>query len=211
MYINKTKREGCNASSPPRGTPWIASNYRRKLNELAQLATKQSYLDLLVNCITMVQTHGKMPSPYEDYMTRKLGPSIRVCQLNVEGISRAKCDLLHKILIDYDVDVLAIQETHTETEDQLRSRARIPGYELIGATYNRSYGTATYIRNTIENATLKRASTSNNIHEITIQVGEITVCNIYKPPAAPWPQHVSPSCIHRRFQQPPHQMEIQGK
>lgn len=114
----------------------------------------------------------------------------------MEGISRAKCDLLHKILIDYDVDVLAIQETHTETEDQLRSRARIPGYELIGATYNRSYGTATYIRNTIENATLKRASTSNNIHEITIQVGEITVNNIYKPPLAPWPQHVIQPFLH---------------
>lgn len=130
------------------------------------------------------------PGPSQDQRTRQLGPRLRVCSINVEGICRSKCECLSKLLLDKDIDVLAVQETHVDNEKQLQSRGRIPGYDLIGATYHRSYGVATYVRSNIENATLCSADILNDIHEVTVRVGEITVYNTYKPPLMSWPQHI---------------------
>ncbi|VEN49328.1 unnamed protein product, partial [Callosobruchus maculatus] len=82
------------------------------------------------------------------------------------------------------------QETHTENETQLSSRGKIPGFDLLGATYDRVYGVATYVRTNIENASLLSTSIKNNIHEVTVKIGNITITNIYKPPAITWPAHV---------------------
>lgn len=75
--------------------------------------------------------------------TRKLGPRNKVCQLNTEGISRVKGQRLHKILLDNDIDVIAIQETHTGNEHQLILRGKFYGYDLMGASHRKAYGTAT--------------------------------------------------------------------
>lgn len=129
-------------------------------------------------------------------LTRNLGPCIRICQFNIEGISRAKCDVLQKVLSDNDVDVLAIQETHTENEEQLRKRGRIYGYDLVAATYHHAYGVATYVRSNIENVHLISTSSNNNIHEVVIHIGGYTINNTYKPPTASWPPQVLPILQH---------------
>ncbi|KAG5898137.1 hypothetical protein JTB14_033994 [Gonioctena quinquepunctata] len=82
------------------------------------------------------------------------------------------------------------EETHTENEAQLSSRGKIPGFDLLGATYDRAYVVATYVSTNIENASLLSTSTENNIHEVTVKLGDITIANIYKPPALTWPAHV---------------------
>lgn len=134
--------------------------------------------------------------PQDSQLTRNIGPRVRICQINIEGISYAKCQHLRRILIENHVDVVAVQETHAENESQLMSRGKIPGYDLIGATYHKSYGTATYARNDIENVSLGTTSTNNGIHEVTMKIGEITVKNIYKPPATEWPHHVTQPLPH---------------
>nr|CAI5825299.1 unnamed protein product [Callosobruchus analis] len=78
----------------------------------------------------------------------------------------------------------------------MASRGTIPGYDLIGSTYHRSYGVATYVRQDIENAAIVETSINNNIHEVAIKVGDITIANIYKPPAATWPQQVLRTLPH---------------
>lgn len=50
---------------------------------------------------------------------------------NVESLSKAKADVLLKILDDEKVDVLVIQETYTNDLYQI-----IPGYSSAGATYH---------------------------------------------------------------------------
>ncbi|KAI5720173.1 hypothetical protein M8J77_002972 [Diaphorina citri] len=130
-------------------------------------------------------------TPSEGPPVRNIGPSLRICQLNIEGISRAKCDYLsNKILNVNKIDVLALQETHTENEQQLESRGSIPGYNMVGATYHKHYGIATYVRDSIENVSLIKISTDNDIHKVIIQVGQITITNVYKPPQVRWPPEV---------------------
>lgn len=134
--------------------------------------------------------------PRQGPMTRDLGACIRICQINIEGISRAKCKILGRILTEQNIDVVAVQETHTENEEQLCQRGEIPGYDLIGATYHRCYGVATYVRSDIENAHIQLASDRDNVHNVTITLGENTISNIYKPPSSTWPNDTLPINPH---------------
>lgn len=71
-----------------------------------------------------------------------------------------------------------------------------PDFDLIGVTYHKSYGTATYIRSSIENDALQTIFSSNDIHEVTIQIGVIVVTIINKPTAILWPKYVNQRFSH---------------
>lgn len=132
----------------------------------------------------------------QDLLTKSLGPSLKICQLNIEGISWAKCQVLEKNLRSNDIDVVAIQETHTENTEQLTKRGTIPGYDLLGAVYHRAYGVATYVRSNVENAQFCSASDSDNIQQVIVKIGDITINNIYKPPGNSWPPNVLTTLPH---------------
>lgn len=125
----------------------------------------------------------------ESVLTRELGSTTRICQLNVEGLSSSKSQFLSKFLVENNVDVAVLQETHIENLEQQRSRGKIHGYDLLGAIYHRHYGLATYVRSSIENAALVSLS-ADCFQQIVTKIGELTVVNIYKPPQTDWPQNV---------------------
>lgn len=130
------------------------------------------------------------------HLTRDIGPSIRVCQLNIEGISRAKCEHLSKILIENKIDVVLLQETHTENDIQLSQRGKIAGYTAIGTNHHKHYGLATYVRSNISNATLLSVDTEFEIYSVSISIADIKIINIYKPPNANWPRNTLPIHAH---------------
>lgn len=57
-----------------------------------------------------------IPGSCQNRMNRSIRPGLRMCQLNVEGISKSKCHLLSKILKDNDFDLAVIQETQLTDE-----------------------------------------------------------------------------------------------
>lgn len=67
--------------------------------------------------------------------------TIRVAHLNVEGLTRAKSDIISRIF--KDTDVLALQETHIP-ENETR-RLKIPGFNMIDYKGHAKHGLATYI------------------------------------------------------------------
>ena len=82
-----------------------------------------------------------------------------------------------------DIDVVSIQETHTENDEQLIT------------THHHAYGVATYARLTIDHAQLCKTSNNNNVHEVVVSVGDINISNMYKPPANIWtPDDLSCIC-----------------
>lgn len=94
------------------------------------------------------------------------------------------------MLTSNEIDLVVLQETHAADEKQLDSRGKIPGYELLGATYHHAYGNATYVRNSIENAYHISSSTHNDIHAVVSKIGNIEITNVYKPPNTTWPRQV---------------------
>ena len=129
-------------------------------------------------------------------LTRSLGPSVSICQLNIEGISQAKCTHLSRLLRQNNVDIVLIQETHTTSEYQLRTRGCIDGYEPVGATYHPHYGIATYARSNIENVHLVHSCSDHDISVITIDLNGTKITNVYKPPNVGWPTDTLKSFEH---------------
>ena len=62
----------------------------------------------------------------------KFGANLKICQLNVEGISKDKADYLGRFCNKFDIDVLVLQETHTALEGELFQEA--PYMDIIWRT-----------------------------------------------------------------------------
>uniref|UniRef100_A0A1B0D7V9 Uncharacterized protein n=1 Tax=Phlebotomus papatasi TaxID=29031 RepID=A0A1B0D7V9_PHLPP len=125
----------------------------------------------------------------EDSLTLDVGASLRICHLNVEGMSKAKSEYLARLMRDERVDIIAIQETHTISDENLRSRGSIPGYVLVDAIHSAvHHGVATYIKSSIPNCNVVYKDCTDNIHVLAIEVSGVTVINVYKPPSSRWPR-----------------------
>jgi exonuclease III len=107
---------------------------------------------------------------------------LQISHLNNEGISASTSDYLSRLMIEYEIDIVAIQETHTNSDLNLLNRGKLPGFKLIGAIHSYVHGIATYVRDTLADCFLTHKEFSNNIHVIAVEVvSGGTVVNVYKP------------------------------
>jgi hypothetical protein len=58
----------------------------------------------------------------------------KICHFNITSISAKKCMVLAKLMAG--VDIIAIQETHTSSSEELKKRGTIPGFTLIDAIHS---------------------------------------------------------------------------
>lgn len=94
------------------------------------------------------------------------------------------------------MDVVLLQETHTENDSDFASRGKIAGYSAIGVLHLKHYGLATFVRSDISNASLLSEESNNDVHSVTITVADLVVVNIYKPPNSLWPNPSLPVHPH---------------
>ena len=68
----------------------------------------------------------------------------KVCilQRNVEGLTQAKRDVIQQIAKTNTINIILLQETHTEQEEELI----IDGFDLICFTPHKKHGTASYTK-----------------------------------------------------------------
>jgi len=78
-----------------------------------------------------------------------IGEELKACSLNVEGISRAKCEILSKLMNEEDIKILMLHETHSKDETDIQSHGTIEGFTLISAVHSNVHGIAVYIREDI--------------------------------------------------------------
>ena len=125
-----------------------------------------------------------------------LGPSLRVFDINIEGISRAKSEFLSKICLQHDIDVILLQETHAGTVEDLCARGNVAGYRLVIAESHSKYGTAIYVRLSVSHVTVLDSVRDNDCFVTVIKVNNITIVNIYKPPNIKWQNSVMKTYSH---------------
>ncbi|XP_049804080.1 uncharacterized protein LOC126242840 [Schistocerca nitens] len=116
---------------------------------------------------------------------------IRICQVNIEGYTRTKGDILTKLLTEEKIDVLTLQETHLSEENI--SRLLIPGYEIVGYKAHNKHGIATLIKKELVD---NIEETMHHEFAVGIKLNDMTVYNVYKPPSEKWEQPVLPNPQH---------------
>ena len=116
-----------------------------------------------------------------------IGAVTKVCQLNIEGISKDKCDYLSKICLDNHIDIIVLQETHVETEEKMFARGNVRGYILVDFIPSKVHGIATYVRENIDSYEMVLKHVFSGIFVLAIKVADLHIVNVYKPPNVAWP------------------------
>ena len=142
---------------------------------------RPSYNTLTIEVDTSTVT--KMTSTSKNL---SLGKSLKICHLNIEGISQSKSDYLSRIMNELNVDVIHLQETHATSRPNLLNRGTIHGYTLIDATYSRTYGIATYIHSDYSKYKTIHKTDSIDLELLVIDIDGVLTANIYKPPNSNW-------------------------
>lgn len=62
-------------------------------------------------------------------------------------------------------------------------RTYIHGYNIVAALHGKAYG---IVKNNITDYSIECCSNINEIQVISIKIADLTIINIYKPPAAKW-------------------------
>uniref|UniRef100_W5N2X9 Endonuclease/exonuclease/phosphatase domain-containing protein n=1 Tax=Lepisosteus oculatus TaxID=7918 RepID=W5N2X9_LEPOC len=105
------------------------------------------------------------------------GPCI--LQINVEGLTRAKCVVINHLAQEHNAQVILLQETHTKDN----SNIKIYGYHLIGAIYHAHHGVATLVKLDKNAKHVAQSPDEDTTQWIAIEIEGFTFVNIYKPPS----------------------------
>lgn len=117
---------------------------------------------------------------------RCIGDTLKICQVNVEGLSRDKTEFLSKLLAEEAADVLMIQETKKSEECRLIETGNIKNFTLIESIGHAQYGIATYAKSNIKDVSLVCKIDVDNIAILAIKIDQTTTVNLYKPPNIEW-------------------------
>jgi hypothetical protein len=105
-------------------------------------------------------------------------------QLNVEGLSATKRQLIQTVADKHSVDVICLHETHIEVNTA--RRFTIAGFDFVNHALHPKHGRAMYVRSSVSSMTSLPSSSFSD----SIQVGGFRIANIYKPPSESWVQTV---------------------
>ena len=103
---------------------------------------------------------------------------LSVLQLNADGLTKAKLEVIRQLADSNQVAVVLLQETHRTTVDNLK----LPGFLLAGSIPSKHHGMATFVRTGITWSAVKRSPPDSNIEWQVREVQETTIVNVYKPP-----------------------------
>ena len=81
--------------------------------------------------------------PGDDFLV--IGPALQIMQLNVEGLSAAKHEVISSIAERQKIDVICLEETHMSMSTKL-NRFSIAGFDLLTYSLHAKYGSCSGTR-----------------------------------------------------------------
>ena len=116
---------------------------------------------------------------------------IRLLQLKVEGITKAKISIISHLAITYDATAILLQETHADNANRLK----IAVYDLAAHTNSPIYGTATFARNSSNWMYVDSCVEGKDPEWTIVKIEGVNVMNVYKPPNTRLQENYSIPCL----------------
>ena len=113
------------------------------------------------------------------------GSGTNILQLNVEGLSTSKINVIEQLAYKNKALVILLQETHCPSRDKLV----IPNYILAGHNPSRKHGLATFVHERLTWKLVNQSPQDSEIEWLCIEVEDHYIVNVYKPP----PSQLQPS------------------
>ena len=115
--------------------------------------------------------------PFSGHIIKKFqGPSI--LQLNIEGLTASKMNVLHHLATQLEAFVILLQETHCTSAEKLV----LSNYQLAGFSLSRKHGLATFVHERLKWTLYDQSPTTSETEWLCVDVDRYKIVNIYKPP-----------------------------
>ena len=98
-------------------------------------------------------------------------------QLNIEGLTASKMNVLHHLALQSEALVILLQETHCTDAEKLV----LPNYQLAGSSLGRKHGLATFVHERLRYMLLDQSSPTSEIEWLCVDVDGYKIVNVYKP------------------------------
>ena len=112
------------------------------------------------------------------------GPQPRILQLNTEGLTPSKLDVIEHLANTTKALVVLLQETHCISADKLV----LPNFALAGSTLSRKHGLATFVHQRLSWTLADQSPAESEIEWLCVDVAGYKIVNVYKPP----PSRITP-------------------
>ena len=87
-------------------------------------------------------------------------------QLNIEGLTASKMNVLHHLAVEYESLIILLQETHCTFADKLT----IPGFAPAGSTLSRKHGLATFVHDRLNWTLVDQSPATSEIEWLCVDV-----------------------------------------
>ena len=118
-----------------------------------------------------------------------------ILQLNVDGHTLPKLDVLEHLTSTTKAHVVLLQETHKENNTILK----LPDFTLAGHTNSKHHGLATFVKDDIKWGLTGKSPEDAAVEYLTITIHDTTIVNIYKPPLIRFEQSSFPDAPDPTF------------
>ena len=123
------------------------------------------------------QGNVRIKMPFSGHIANKFRrPTI--LQLNIEGFTASKMNVLHHLAMQSEALVILLQETHCTDAEKLV----LPNYQLAGSSLSRKHGLATFVHERLRYTLLDQSPPTLEIEWLCVDVDGYKIVNVYKPP-----------------------------
>ena len=116
---------------------------------------------------------GTLPTSSEDPLNIKT-----ILQLNIEGLTASKMNVLHHLAMQSEALVILLQETHCTDAEKLV----LPNYQRAGSSLSRKHRLAMFVHERLRYTLLDQSSPTSEIEWLCVDVDGYKIVNVYKPP-----------------------------
>ena len=121
--------------------------------------------------------NARIKLPFSGHIANKFRrPTI--LQLNIEGLTASKMNVLHHLAMQSEALVILLQETHCTDAEKLV----LPNYQLAGSSLSRKHGLATFVHVQLRYTLLDQSPLTSEIEWLCVDADGYKIVNVYKPP-----------------------------
>ena len=114
--------------------------------------------------------------PFSGHIIKKFR-GLSILQLNIEGLTASKKNVLHHLAIQLEAFVILLQEAHCISAEKLV----LTNYQLAGFSLSRKHGLATFVHERLKWTLYDQSPTASETEWLCVDVDGYKIVNIYKP------------------------------
>ena len=116
--------------------------------------------------------------PLSGHIANKFRKPTTILQLNIEGLTASKMNVLHHLAMQSEALVILLQETHCTDVEKLV----LPNDQLAGSYLSKKHGLATFFHERLRYTLLDQSPPTLEIEWRCVDVDGYKIVNVYKPP-----------------------------